>query len=172
MSSTPADGGRMIVRRAPRWMWVALILSLSINLLILGIVIGTKWAVRERGYWDAPLVFERTQRFMGTLPTERRRELRGIFFEHKPRLEPYWAALRQARIRIGQLIASGNYAQEDLDKAMDELFQKELAARAAAKPMIAAMIARLQPGERKDFLSVFMPDLGEAQGRLNSSASP
>jgi uncharacterized membrane protein len=165
MSSVAAETKPAVERRAPRWMWVLLTLSLSLNLLIAGIVIGSRWAVRQGGYWNAPVAFERSQRFMASLPQERRQEIRAIFFEQRKRLAPYWRDVREARRTLGRLIEAGNYSDAMLDAAMNDLTQKENAAREAAKPMLTAMIAKLQPRERVRFLSVFMPYLDEAQGR-------
>jgi uncharacterized membrane protein len=163
MSLSSIDSQAVVVHRASRLMWAALILSLSINLLIAGIVIGSIWAVRKGGYWQAPVAFERSQRFMGGLSSERRREIRTIFFEHRPGLVPYWQAVREARRRIGRMIESGTYSENDLKSAMDELFRKEMEARQAAKPMISAMLAKLKPDERLHFIRVFLPYLDNPQ---------
>lgn len=165
MSGISGERGQVIVRRASRWMWALLILSLSINLLIAGIVIGSIWAIRKGGYWQAPIALERSQRFMGGLPEDRRREIRAIFFEHRAALKPYWREVRQARIELGRLIERGAYSQEELNTKMDNLFQKEMNAREAAKPMIAAMVGKLNPEERLHFLRVFLPYLDVVQGR-------
>jgi uncharacterized membrane protein len=165
MSVGAADGADVIVRRTPRWMWVLLILSLALNLMILGIVFGSLWAVRHGGLWDAPIALERSQRFMQGLPQERREEIKSVFFSHKPGLVPYWRDVRLARVAIGQLIKRGTYTEDELNRAMDDLFQKEMAARLAAKPMVTAMMAQLQPKERLYFLSVFLPYLDEVQAK-------
>ena len=163
-SSAAAENGPIIIRRSSRWTWAFLILSLSINLLIVGIVIGSVWAIRKGGFWDAPVAFERNQRFMGRLPEERRVEIRRIFFDHKPAMSPYWRDVREARVKIGHLIENGGYTMDELKVAMDELFQKELTARQAAKSMIAEMIAKLTPSERLHFLRVFLPYLDVVHG--------
>src|SRR5262245_25529917 len=94
-------------RRVPRWMWLLLIVSLAANLLIVGVLGGSMWAVRRGGYWDAPLFMERMQRFMGGLPADRRAAVRAAFAEYRPQLRPYRQEVRAARVRIGQLIESG-----------------------------------------------------------------
>ncbi len=165
MSRVVADSGQPVVRRAPRWMWILLIVSLCANLAVLGVVFGSMWAVRKGGLWDMPVVLERSQRFMHGLPKERRNEINAIFYDHKPNLASYWRDVRQARLGIGRLIEKGSYTEEELDTAMNELFVKEKAAREAAKPMVAAMLAQLNPKERVHFLSVFMPYLDEVQGQ-------
>lgn len=161
MSGAPAEAAP--ARRTRRWVWALLILSLSANLLIIGVLLGSMWAVRKGGFWHAPVAFERSQRFMRGLPPERRQEIRAIFFDYRPRLEPYWREVRQARIAIGRMIEAGGYSREELYAAMETLFQKELAARQAAKPMVADMVARLDPDDRTHFLSVFVPYLDEIQ---------
>ncbi len=151
-------------RRTPRWLWALLILSLALNLLIIGIIGGSLWAVRRGGYWDAPLFMERTHRFMRGLPDERRAQVRAIFAQYQPQLQPYWRDVRAARVRIGQLVERG-YTPEEFEAALNDLFAKEAKAREASRPMIAAMINALRPNERRLFLSVYMPYLSELQGR-------
>ena len=158
-------------RRASRWIWALLIASLALNLLIIGIIGGSLWAVRRGGLWDAPLFLERTHRFMTHLPPERRKEIGRIFAEYKPQLAPSWRELRQARVSIGRLIER-SYTPQELEAALGDLSQKETRAREAAAPMIAAMLAALQPQERRLFLSVYMPYLAELQGRPETNGLP
>ena len=138
---------------------------------IVGIVVGSAWAVRRGGYWDAPIFFERTHRFMRGLPPERRTQLRALYAEYKPKLEPYWREVRKARLAMGALIERG-YKPEQIEAALDDLAAKELRARQAAKPMIAAVLSALEPRERLHFLAVYMPYLNEMQGRPESGAAP
>lgn len=168
MSVNAADTA-VAVRRVPRWVWVLLILSLALNLLICGIAFGSIWAVRHGGLWDVPIALERSQRFMQGLPQERRGEIKSVFYRHKQGLIPYWREVRQARLAIGELIKHGGYNDAELDKAMDTLFQKEIAARQAAKPMIAAIMAQLKPQERLHFLRVFLPYLDDVQAQPPSA---
>ena len=172
MSVGAVDGPGAIIRRTPRWMWVLLILSLALNLMVLGIVCGSLWAVRHGGLWDAPIALERSQRFMQGLPQERRGEIKSIFFGHKPAMVPFWREVRQARLAIGTLIKRGTYTEAELNLAMDDLFKKEMAARQAAKPMVSDMMAQLKPDERLHFLSVFLPYLDEMQAQPAAQASP
>jgi uncharacterized membrane protein len=170
MSAAVSEAG--IIHRTPRWMWISLILSLAVNLMVLGVVFGSMWAVRHGGLWDIPVALDRSHRFMQGLPSERRSEIKAIFFDHKRNLAPYWREVREARIAIGKLIKSGGYSAAEFNAAMDLLFQKEAAARMAAKPMISDIVARLQPDERLHFLSVFLPYLDEAQAQPTAQSSP
>lgn len=159
-------------RRTPRWIWLLLILSLALNLLIIGVVGGSLWAVRRGGFWDAPLFLERTHRFMQSLPADRRQQLRALFAQYQPQLDPDWREIRQARVTIGRLIERGGYTAEEFDAAMSDLLTKEAKGREAAKPMIAAMLNALKPEERRAFLSVYMPYLNEIQGRPDPQSQP
>ncbi len=171
MSAVSSESGQAVLRRTPRWVWALLTLSLSLNLLIVGVVLGSIWAVRKGGYWQAPIAFERSQRFIGGLPEARRREIRAIFFEHRPNLKTYWQNVRQARIRIARLIEGGPYSRDALNEAMTDLFKKEENARVAAKPMITAMLAKLNADEKVHFLRVFLPYLDEAHSFPNAPSA-
>ena len=163
MSDVTAEAGRVTHRRAPRWMWISLFLSLALNLMVIGIVCGTIWAVKRGGYWDAPTMIERNYRFMRFLPPDKRGQIRDVFKSHKPTREPYWGEVRKARVRVSRMIAEGSHPPAELERAIDELFEKEVRARQAARPMISDMLARLSPTEKLHFLRVFVPDLDEAQ---------
>jgi uncharacterized membrane protein len=156
-------------RRVPRWVWALLVLSLALNLLILGVVGGSLWAVRRGGYWDAPLFMERTHRFMRGLSDDRRTLIRGVFAEYKPQLQPYWREVRMSRVALGRLIEQ-DYAPEAFDAALTDMFEKEARARQASRPMVAAMLKLLRPEERRHFLAVYMPYLNEMQGRPDRAA--
>lgn len=158
-----------VKRRAPRWMWLLLVLSLACNLLVVGIVIGGSIAVNRGGFWDAPAGLQRVKRFMNGLTPDRRAEVRAIFFEHRDRLAPIWRDLREARVRIGRMIERGGYTQEELSAAIDDLYAKESRARAANKPMVMAILTKLEPAERAHFLRVFLPYLNDIQGRPASA---
>jgi uncharacterized membrane protein len=164
MSVAAVDEAGAIKRRTPRWMWVLLVVSLAVNLMILGVAFGTFWAVRN-GLWDAPVALERSHHFMQGLPPERRAEVRAIFFAHKAGLMPFWREVRQARAAIGRLIKRGDYTEAELNAAMDEVFKKELASKQASKPIASDILAHLRPNERLHFLSVFMPYLDEVQAQ-------
>jgi len=167
MSTAGSETAMVTVRRAPRWMWIVLLLSFSINLLIAGIVIGSVWAVNRGGYWNAATKIERNFRFMRALPAEQRVEIRQIFRKHKPDLAPYWRDVREARMRIGRLVRTGSSSRDELQAAMDDLFRKEMQARQAAKPMLSEMLSQLTEDEKLRFLRVFMPYLDDAQSRMN-----
>lgn len=156
--------------RAPRWMWLLLVLSLAGNLLVVGIIVGASVAVTRGGYWNAPNVLQRAQRFMNGLTREHRAEIRKIFAEFRPTVTPAWSDEREARKRIGLLIQRGGYTQEEMGTAIDDLYAAEQHARLATKPMIMAMLGKLEPQERLHFLRVFLPYLSELQGRSDAEA--
>lgn len=172
MVDVPSAGPIVAKRRAPRWLWLVLVLSLAANLLFIGIVGGSLWAVRRGGFWDAPLFLERSHRFMSGLPREQRQAIRAIFAEHRPRLQPYWREVRGARLRLGTLIERGGFSREEFEAALQDLFAKEGRAREAAKPMVTAMVVALRPEERVHFLRVYMPYLYELQGRPEQRGAP
>ena len=163
MSRDETASTAVVVRRAPRWMWVLMVLSLAVNVLVVGVVVGSVWAVRRGGFWDTPVAVGRLVRFMGGLSPDRRVELRAVFVEHRVRLRPFWREVRQTRRKLARMIAAGGYSREELNAALDDLAVKEAKAKAASRPMVLALLAKLRPGERLHFLSVFMPYLDNVQ---------
>ena len=157
-----------VKRRVPRWIWVLLVASLSINLLIAGIVVGNMLAVRS-GYWSSSIVIQRTQRFMRSLSPERRAEVRQILNANRERMAPYGQEVRAMRMQIRNLLEQDSYSEEALSGALDKLAEKEAIARHAAKSTMLAILAKLRPKERTRYLQVFMPYLHEAQGQAETS---
>jgi uncharacterized membrane protein len=170
----------------PRWVWALLVLSLAINLLIVGIFVGNSLATRDgnqnlNGAGEANTqnhgknseqdgnghqadtnvadgnegIGSRRRYFMLSLSRERRAEVRQIFLSHTEELRPYRRDVREARRQVVELVARGGYSQEELNKAIDDLGAAEAKARKAAKPMIIAILEKLDNNERMLFLKTF-----------------
>lgn len=172
MKDTAATPPPVIQRRSRRWVWVLLVVSLAVNFLLIGIAVGTVWSIRHGGAWDAPAAFVRNQRFMKTLPFERRREVRRVFFAHWQEVAPQRRALREARVKVGRMISEGSYTPQELSAAIDDVTAKEAEARTAAKPMIIEILSKLRPEERQNFLRAFLPMLTSAQGGADDAQTP
>ena len=59
-----------LVRRTPGWMLVALFVSLALNLLVVGWLVGAVWRFRAPPPW-ASAVTPNLLGYAGTLPAER-----------------------------------------------------------------------------------------------------
>ena len=80
--------------RAPRWLWAALFTSLAINLVVVGLVVGAVWRLREP---PGPGVMPSLLGYTTTLPTERRTQLWAEAAAERAQLRPLRRAVRTAR---------------------------------------------------------------------------
>lgn len=155
MSSDGHSEDRRIGRRAPRWLWILFIGSLSFNMLLVGAIGGTLWAVRRGGMWDAPVMVERTWRFLRGLPPDMRADIRSLLVEHRSELRPQLRKLRQARVNAVRLAAASSFDEKAFRASYAQLTTAEIELRNAAEEMIIAVMKRLPAEQRIRFLKMF-----------------
>ncbi len=149
--TTSGDPGRPD-SRAPRWVWIALIASLALNLLAVGAIGGALYAGRHGGYWGGHRYASNGREFMRNLPAERREELKKLFREHRESLRPYWRQVRSARKEAAAVLREEPFDKTKFEAALDKFYQSELTAREASRPMIVDLAGKLNAGERKILL--------------------
>ena len=148
--TTPARP--QVARRAPRWVWIVMVVSLAINLLVLGGALGAAWHfryIRALGNGAAPHHFGA---FVATLPRAKRQQIDAILSAQRVELQPLRQAVRQARREVGNAFAAEPFDKErfrTLNLAYIEARSRVLEARAKAYPDI---ISILDASERKAFL--------------------
>src|SRR5688572_27267088 len=77
---------------------VAAIVSLCLNLLLAGIMVGGRWhdGPGRHGPFGHSL--------MGSVPEEARPLIKGVFESHKTEFDTHREAVRQARMRVADLL--------------------------------------------------------------------
>jgi uncharacterized membrane protein len=95
MTDATADAGSVPLgwRRAPRWVLAALVGSLAVNLLVLGLGFGAAWHVRSGQALGGGNLLGNLSAFSQTLPAERRSQLAPLIAD--PRQQPELRAQRQ-----------------------------------------------------------------------------
>ncbi len=129
-----------------------LFISLAANLLIIGAVVGAKFAgVRlERGPPPANVV-ERLpgpRAFMEALPPETRAKLRDDFIESAQQTRELRQAARQARIDAFQAARTEPYDAERVRQAFARMREADQAVAAGFQDRVAQSFATLTPEER------------------------
>ena len=116
--TTPTEPARQ--RRAPRWMWVALVFSVALNLLVIGMAAAAIIHFRNKHTWTGQF-----QQFVQTLPGDRQAVLRKVLDDPRATLRPLRRKSRQARKR-----AQAAFAAEPFDRAkLTEAYAEAAAAR-------------------------------------------
>lgn len=137
----------------PRWAKITLIVSLALNLLLVGSIAGHRLATRHGPFASVFREADDAARFARRLPAERRQALRAIFEKHRDEFRPHAEAVREARKGL-EAASADPFDKVRFIAALAALQDAETKARSARRPMAAEMAAILTPEERKRFLNI------------------
>jgi uncharacterized membrane protein len=134
--------------RAPRWLWIALVASLALNLLVIGMAAAAMFHFK-RGHHDFA---GRYREFAQELPIDRQAAFSALIDEQRTILEP----LRQ-RARLARRQAKDAFATEPFDPVkLAEAYALAAAARQEMATLRAAWLGKvgilLNAEERQKFL--------------------
>jgi len=133
-------------RRAPRWMWIALIVSLGLNLLVAGVVASAAWNLQHR---DGFGFHGRLSSFLSTLPAERAETLRGIIDQSRPALRTARQEIRQQRREAARLFAAEPVDRRALAEAGVRLLDTELKLRQGYVQLMTELAESMTAQERR-----------------------
>jgi len=134
-----------------RWLGIALIASLCVNLLVAGAVASSFWSLRhhggERGVDGlSPGGF---RRFVETLPPERRAQIRGSAEGMRRTLAPLRQQARAAREEVQQLLVAPTVDKEKLIAAHQREIEAEGAIRKTVSGALVDLVSAMTPEERR-----------------------
>lgn len=141
-----------VQRRAPRWLWIGFIVSLAINLLIVGFAIGAAWHFRGGKMmrdFGAPRHFGA---FLHRLPHDRQREFQAMFRQERPRLQPYRDEVRAARKAAEEAFGSEPFDAEKFGEANRRLNEARAKLRGVQGELFPRVAAKMTAEERRMFL--------------------
>jgi Spy/CpxP family protein refolding chaperone len=110
----------------------ALIVSLCVNLLLAGVMIGGRWH-GDRGPW------------WRDVPEEAQPIMKQVFESHKAEFDAHRDAVRQARQKVADLLKADPIDQAALDQAMAELSQQSQSIRQLGNTMMIEVAKQLSP---------------------------
>jgi uncharacterized membrane protein len=137
-------------RRAPRWMWILLVMSIAFNLLVLGMAAAA--FVHFRMGHGGPV--SKTTRFIETLPSERQTKLRAIFDERRSRFRPLRRELRQARRRARDAFVAEPYDRDLLVSAYADAAKARMALTKARQAWFENLAQLMTLEERQKYLKM------------------
>jgi uncharacterized membrane protein len=142
----PTLGGR----RAPRWMLVLLILSLALNLLVIGSVGAAMWRFRTPPPW-AHAVTPNLLGYASTLPPERRKELWERSARERQQIRPFRREVRAARQETVRALVAEPFDRRQFMAAQARQSDAENRAREAVQNLYVTIAEGLTPEERRGF---------------------
>ena len=135
--------------RAPRWMWIALIVSLGLNLLVAGVVASAAWNLNTRESFG---FHGRLSTFLSTLPTDRAETLRAIVDRSRSVIRPLRQEIRQTRRDAADLFATEPLDKAALAESGAHLLDTELKLRQSYVRLMTELAENMTPEERRNFI--------------------
>ena len=127
-----------------RWVNIALLLSLTLNLLFAGFMIGR--ASAPTGTATNPVLG--FPHFARTLPPERRQELRPVVRGHLGEMRKPMRSLRQERHRVAKIVTTDPLDAEGLRAALEKMRQGENGLQQRAHDSFVEFVSQLTLEER------------------------
>lgn len=125
---------------------VALIVSLCVNLLLAGMMIGGRWHDGPRHRW------------MGNVPEQARPVMEQVFDAHRPEFDARRDAIRQARMKLADMLKADPVDQAQLEQAMDDYLQKSMAMRQFGMQVMVEIAQKLPPEVRREMADQWAKD--------------
>lgn len=125
----------------------ALILSVCINMLAAGLILGKGWGTprSKRGGEHA------VERLLETLPEQTRAAARSRFEAHRPELRDRLSAVREARKNVAALLGRPEVSREQLDAALAELRSRSADAQQVVHQAMVEAAADMPPEARRQW---------------------
>ena len=137
-------------RRVPRWMVVALFVSLALNLIIVGSVAGAVWRFRAPPP-GASAVTPNLLGYASTLPPERRKQLWDQTRDERSHIRPFRREVRAAREETVKALAAEPFEREAFLAAQARQTEAETRARSSVQELYTKIADSLTPEERHAF---------------------
>ena len=155
MNTRDGAGRSEMTRGLGRWLGIALVASLCLNLIVAGAVASSYWSLRrsgEGGGGRAEGGGANFGRFAQTLPAERRAAVRTVAAEARKSIAPLRQQARLAREDVNRIIAAEAFDKEKLAAAHLAEIEAEAAVRKAVSRVVVEVVSELTPQERVSFV--------------------
>ena len=139
-------------RKTPRWMLVALFVSLALNLLIVGSVAGAVWRFRGPPHMaGSSNVTPNLLGYASTLPHQRRKQLWDATAEERATIRPFRREVRAARDETVKALIAEPFERQHFLAAQARQAEAENRARQAVQALYVKLADVLTPEERRAF---------------------
>jgi len=131
---------------------VAAIVSLCLNLLLAGLMIGGRWhdGPGRHGPGRGDL--------MASIPEEARPLIKDVFDSHKTEFESHRAAIRQARQKVAELLKADPIDQARINQALSDLMQQTQAMQQFGNGVMIEIARKLPPEQRREMADRWAKD--------------
>jgi uncharacterized membrane protein len=126
------------------------LVSLALNLVIVGSIAGAAWRFRTPPPW-AGAVTPNLLGYASTLAPERRRELWRLTAEERGHVRPFRREVRAAREQTVEALIAEPFDRQRFQAAQSRQAEMESRARAAVQELYVKLAQSLTPEERRAF---------------------
>ncbi len=143
--------------KMPKWGWVLLVGSVALNLLVIGSIVGMRWAGHNHGWKDRGM-----RGVLRHVPRDQRDEVRQILRQHREDVKPERQELRKLRRELVDYAKSEVVAPAELERRLVRIDEQRQLLRAKLRPKMIELVSKLDPDVR---VRVLRRLLGGRRGR-------
>ena len=159
--------------RWPRWAKILLVVSLALNLLIIGAA-ATRYYFVAYGHDESTMgnlaragaMHRAGMALMWRLPRERRNQLRQFAMSRRMGMQQNFTAIANARLKLAEIIEKRPFDQAAFDKAFAVVKKAEAAAHDAGLKLTRDFIARLSDDERAIYVQMLKSGKGHSMANM------
>ena len=149
-----------------RWMPIALVASMAINLLVVGALASAYWRFRHEPPFPGSPGNVNLLGFTATLPSDRRQAIMQQTLEERRAMGPLRAEVRAARQVARTVLLAEPFDRDAYARAQSHVLETELTARKQVQALFLSIAGLLNTEERRSFARWHPdgPPLGKGSG--------
>lgn len=131
---------------------IAAIVSLCVNLLLVGVMVGDRWhgGPGRHGHWAS--------RMMENVPEDARPLIKQVFESHKAEFEAERERVEQARLKVAEILKAETIDRAQLDQALAELMQRSQSIQKFGYQVLVEVAEKLPPETRREIADRWAKD--------------
>ena len=141
------------VKSTKRWVKYLLVVSLGLNLAVVGLFVGAKVAGHDPTKPTHPPGASGMRHFMHALPNSKRREVRRYFRSNREKLHANGGAMRDAMENIQAVIVAQPFEADALNAAFYQQRAHIMTMTTDAQTAFVEIIAGMTDEERKQYVA-------------------
>ncbi len=161
--------GQKQQRSARRWPKILLVVSLSLNLLFIGAIVGAGWMRHKYGGGHGGFSRYAIKHVLKNLPENKRRAILLQIKRNNQQLRPRYEAMRKQALELKEVMKSEPFDPERVRLMANRLREIRRPIADAKMQLLVEVLGQLTPQERREVLdSRYFRLLFGRNGRLRS----
>ncbi|MGH1352190.1 MAG: periplasmic heavy metal sensor [Methyloligellaceae bacterium] len=136
--------------RKPKLLKWLFIISLSFNLLLVGLIGGAIWMRLNGGLFD-----RLTTQFVKTLPEEKQNRVSYLFDKNKKDVQEQWGKIFLGQQKVIDVLKKDTYDSAELDQQLEELLKHHDELQRIRHQLVVDLAEKLTLKERRTFIDMW-----------------